>query len=784
MAATNQNMSNKIPTQSDNAIDLRDFLSICVSKWYWLLLSILLAIGIAVVYVLKTPPLYTRTAEILIKDNSKGNSIQNAQSAIEDLSILTSNSKLQNELIILRSPVLLQEVAKRLHLDMQYSKDGKFHKQLLYGTDLPINVSISGNGSEISSSFSVQITGEQVLVSDIVCSTDRLEKQTFTGVLGGKIETPIGSMVVTKTAFCSESKLPLIYVRHFNTNEVLEKFGSKLTISQVDKNADVLQISFIDESIQRAEDVLNMLIVAYNESWVDDKNQITISTSMFIDDRLSIIENELGLVDDNISSYKSEHLVTDVDAASQMYMQQNSESNQQLQDLQMQVSMAHYVKNYMSNSANKFQLLPSNTGLTNANIESQIQEYNEKLLLRNNMIANSSEKNPLVLDYDETLSALWNAIVSSVDNQIMTLNATIRSIQKREKLTNEQMAASPDQAKYLLSVERQQKIKEAIYLFLLQKREENELSQAFTAYNTRVVTPPSGSSMPTSPIKRKIFLIAFVLGLLLPMACIYLEMSTNTLLRGRKDLDGLPIPIAGEIPLVKVKDKKKDVLVSVGKDNRDMVNEAFRMLRTNVEFMGRQESTTMAVTSFNPGSGKSYISMNLAISLAILGKKIIVVDGDFRRGSLSKFVSSPKHGLTNFIAGQFDSIDSLLIQYESCPNLFILPIGAIPPNPTELVADERFSATIQKLKSQFDYVIVDCPPIDIVADTQIIEKQIDKTLFVIRVGLLDRSRLGDLKTAYEEKRFKSMSLVLNGSKEGVGKYGYHYGYGYGKYYKQ
>lgn len=783
MATTNQNVTSQ---PENDLVDFKDLFSICLSQWYWFLLSVFITVGVAVVYVLKTPPQYTRTAEILIKDNSKGNSIQGAQ-AFEDLSLLTSNSKVQNELVILRSPVLLLEVAKRLHLDMQYQKDGKFHKELLYGTDLPITVVVSGSGADSSSAFTVQVANDEVIISDVAGPKTKLEDQKFTGTIGNKIATPVGDIVVTKTAMCKDAELPAIYVKHLNNNDVLERFSSKLTVERVDKNTDVLVLSFVDESIQRAEDVLNTLIVAYNESWVDDKNQITISTSMFIDDRLSIIESELGMVDNDISSFKSEHLVADVDAASNMYMQQSNESNKQLQDLQMQLSMAHYVRNYMANSANKFHLLPSNTGLTNSSIESQIREYNEKLLLRNNLISISSDRNPLVLDYDEAISALWDAIVSSVDNQLMTLNAQIRSIQKRENQTNEQMAANPDQAKYLLSVERQQKIKETIYLFLLQKREENELSQAFTAYNTRVVTPPSGSAKPTSPVKKKIFLIAFVLGLLMPLGIIYLKISTFNYIRGRKDVDKLPVPFAGEIPFVKTKGKPTDALVSVGKDKRDMVNEAFRILRTNVDFMGRNESTVLAVTSFNPGSGKSYISMNLAISLALLGKKIVVVDGDLRRASVSKYVDSPRHGITNYIAGQFDAVDPLLFPFQNYSNLFVLPVGAIPPNPTELISDEKFGQTIQYLKSRFDYVIIDCPPIDIVADTQIIEDNVDRTLFVVRVGLLDRSRLEDLRIAYEENRFKNMSLVLNGAQEGFGTYGYHYGYGYGygeKYYKK
>ena len=545
----------------------------------------------------------------------------------------------------------------------------------------------------------------------------------------------------------------------------------------------------------RAEDILNTVIAVYNENWVKDKNQVAVSTSLFISDRLAVIEGELGNVDENISSYKSEHLLPDVQAASNLYMAQSSQTSSQILALSTQLSMVRYIRNYLATTAEQNQLLPANSGLENVGIEKQISEYNTLQLQRNNLVANSSEQNPLVMDLDQSLATIRGAIISSIDNLEVTLNTRIRNLQRNEQQTTDRIAANPTQAKYLLSVERQQKVKEALYLFLLQKREENELSQAFTAYNTRIITPPMGSMVPTAPVRRNILLVAFALGLLIPAVIIFMRENMNTKIRGRKDLENLSLPFAGEIPLCgqksrrailtkKVKEKNS-VVVKEGK--RDLINEAFRVLRTNVEFMSGEEkhSQILVVSSFNPGSGKTFLTMNLAASLSIKGKRILVIDGDLRHGSASAYVGSPKTGLSDYLGERLEQLDEIIQPVPDYANLFILPVGTIPPNPTELLEKERFVTLMNSFRKEFDYILIDCPPVELVADTQIIESQADRMLFVVRTGLLERSMLNELEIFYKEKKFKNMALVLNGTevnnrsyKYGY-RYGYHYGYGCG-----
>ncbi len=778
----------KPQNQSDDFVQIKDFFALCLSRWYWFIVSIVLAMSVAVFHLLRTPNVYTRTAEILIKGETKSKSSEKVfQNAVEDMGMGIMKSKVQNELYIIQSPKLMMDVVSRLHLDMQYATDGRFHKVVLYGTNLPYNVSIDSLGEFQSASFTVRFNGDKLEISDLQAGLNIYEGQTYKGTIGESIHTPIGPVMIVKSNSYSGQEIPILYVTKKSVRAATTMFSSKLSVKQLNDEADILRLTYTDVSTQRAEDILNALIVAYNDSWVEDKNKITISTSMFINERLNIIEADLGNVDNDISSFKSEHLVADVDEASKLYMRQSSETAKLLQDLQTQQHMIRYVRNYLTSAANRNQLLPANTGITSGGIESQISEYNEKLLQRNNIVSNSSETNPLVVDLDQTLAAMRAAILNSIDNQMLSLNTKIANIQKQERQTNAQMAANPDQAKYLISVERQQKIKETLYLFLLQKREENELSQAFTAYNTRIVTPPMGGSTPTAPNKRNILLVAFAAGLMIPVVVLFLMENMNTIVRGRKDIEKLTLPFAGEIPQLKAKkrvkkEKEEETVLAVGRNKRNIINEAFRVLRTNIEFMSKNDNTKMLLfTSYNQGSGKTFLSMNLAVSFAVKGYRVLAIDGDLRHATLSRYVNSPKIGLSNYLVRQVEDVRDIIVNFPEYDNFDVIPVGVNPPNPTELIGSDAFAQLMETVRNQYDYVIIDCPPIDIVADTQIIEKYVDRTLFVVRVGLMERGLLDDLERMYEENRFKNMALVLNGSQEDNGRYGYRYGYHYGYY---
>ena len=783
------NQKNIKPGQQDDFLRIQDLLYLCLARWKWFVLSLMVTIGVATVYLLRTPAVYTRTASVLIKEDSKGKSVSSDLESFSEFGLFQSGTNVNNELITFQSPALMTEVVKRLRLDMNYFVPGKFHRQVAYGLTLPVDVTINDLPENESAGFTLKIQPDGTLyLSDFIRNGTDLDEKDVKGSLLDSITTPLGKIIIHTTPNYVKGEAYTLYVGKSSLYNAVNSCSSNLSVSLNSEKASVIDLSFKDNSTQRAEDVLSMLISVYNENWVKDKNQIAVSTSMFINERLGVIERELGNVDEDISSYKSEHLLPDVQAASSMYMAQSSEANAQILSLNNQLYMTRYIRNYLANDANRTQLLPANSGIESANIESQIAEYNKQLLQRNSLVANSSTENPLVVDMDQALASMRGAIIRSIDNQIVTLNSQIESLRQTEQQTTSRIAANPTQAKYLLSVERQQKVKEALYLFLLQKREENELSQAFTAYNTRIVTPPHGSMLPTSPVHKNIFMVAFALGLLIPVVIIFMRENMNTRVRGRKDLENLTIPFIGEIPLFTR--KKKGILgkkpqevkaVVVKEGNRDIINEAFRVLRTNLEFMTGKDKTSNVIimTSFNPGSGKSFLTMNIAMSLAIKGKKVLVIDGDLRHASASSYIDSPDKGLSDYLGGRIDNLDEIIVPDPKHKSMDILPVGTIPPNPTELLFDERLKQTIDTVREQYDYVLIDCPPVELVADTQIIEKLADRTIFVVRAGLLERSMLSELEKIYDEKKYKNMSLILNGTEGSGGRYGYCYGYRYG-----
>lgn len=790
----------------EDSLNIKDLMLLYLSKWRWFLLSLAVCIGLAVVYLLRTPSVYTRTATLLIEDNDKGGSISASEMSFADLGLFQSNTNVNNEIIAMSSPALMQDVVRRLHLDMTYSADGRFHDEVLYGSTLPVTVALNEftDGESASLTMYVDTSGAVSLYDfrTVLNGENVRYKDVVQGKVGETVETPLGGIVVNPTAFFHRVGSGMeITVSKSTLYGATTAYSSKLTVSLLQKEATVVSLSMKDVSVQRAVDVLNTLISAYNESWVSAKNQIAVSTSAFIDDRLRVIEHELGAVEEDISSYKSKNLIPDLQASSDLYIQQSSETEVKLLELSNRMYMVRYISDYMSREENAFELLPAGTGIESTGIEGQILEYNNKLLERNYLVASSSTSNPLVVDADQALQSMRATILTSLENYTVMLQNQMESLRQQESKATDRIAATPDQAKYLLSVERQQKVKESLYLFLLQKREENELSQAFTAYNTRLITPPVGSIAPTSPARMQILLIAFVLGLVIPMGVFFLKENGNTRLRGRKDLESMSVPYVGEIPMCDGKKssiryrlrnltrrgaKNDDVEVVVKEGVRNVVNEAFRVVRTNLEFMHVPSSGHVYMTtSFNPGSGKTFITVNVAVSLAIRGRKVLVVDGDMRRATASRLLHSPSIGISDWLSGRETDMDRILFRTDIHENLWMMPVGTIPPNPTELLQDGRLKELFDALKDSFDYIFIDCPPINIVADTQIISKVADRTVFIVRAGLLERSMLPELEADFRDGRYPGLCMVLNGTVSKGGRYGYSYGYSYGYgYYHQ
>jgi len=775
----------------DDALRVKEFFYLCLAKWRWFVVSVLSCVCVAVFYILCTPPLYTRSAFLMVKEDTKGKAIgSDVASMFADLGLNQANANVNNELLAMRMPSVVREVVRRLGLDTDYRVNGFLHREILYGKELPVKVALPELEEAESVSFTIQLLpGGKVELDDFKSSERDLESETVTGTLDDTLQIPLGKIVLIPTLFYSATEeYPLIHLSHTNLYDCVDSCIENLEAELSSEDATVIKLSYKDISIPRAEDVLNTVIAVYNEEWMKDKNQITVSTSRFISERIEALESELGKVDTDISTYKSENLLPDAEKASMLFMEQAQENNNRLIAISTQAAIAKYIRDHLTGGKKRNQLIPANLGLENADIERLITEYNTVQLKRNKLITNSSDQNPLIADLDQSLAAMRGSIVSSIDNLVMSLNTQRDELLQDERRTTAKIAVNPDQTKYLQTVGRQQKVKEALYLFLLQKREENELSQAFTPYNIRILTSPSGNLEPVAPQKKTILAIAFLLGLMLPAGCILLRENMNTTVRGRKDIARLTVPFIGEIPFdtsgkkkrLFRKQEKDEKRIVVKEGSRNVMNEAFRVLRTNLEFMSGNGTEVILLTSFNPGSGKTFLTMNIAASLAIKGKKVLVIDGDLRYGSLSNHIDSSGIGLSDYLAKRTDNLKGIIHKVDArYASLDMIPIGTVPPNPTELLSGERMRNLVTEARTRYNYIFIDCPPVDIVADTQILEKVTDRTFFVIRAGLMERNMLPEVENLYKQKKLKNMAVILNGTENESGRYGYHYRYRYG-----
>ena len=797
MEYENNNASQNNQAQEENTLTLKDIWSLCIGHWKWFALSLTAFMLLATFYIIKTVPVFTRSASVLIKEDRKaGSAAGDISSAFTDIGLGVTRVNVNNEIVNFTSPDLMLQVIQNLNLNVDYKVKGLRYKYTIYGSSLPVQVEFLSMGRNASASLSLkQIDSSYVELSNFVRGKDKLKSERLTVAYGDTVETPLGSIIVTQSKYAEKQWDRPIFVTRSGYQSTVRSCLSRLTASLNGKNTTVIDLSYRDVNTQRAEDVLRMIINVYNENWIKDKNQITTSTNEFIAERLRIIEEELGNVDESITSYRSTHRLPDNTSAAQMDMQLSAQAGQHIMELNNQLSIARFLQSDIRGAA-AGTLLPANVGLNDAATQSQINQFNTTMLQRNRLVESSSEENVLVLDLDRQLAALRSNILSSLDNYIRSLNVQIQSSQQAQRSSQARVSDIPLQAGQLLSDERQQKVKEELYLFLLQKREENELSQAFTAYNTRVVTSPNGSSLPIAPNKKIIYLIAILLGIAIPFAWFYLKEVLDSSVRGRKDLENISAPFLGELPStykkknifdrIRITDNPEDRKIVVKPHSRNVINEAFRVVRTNLEFMqGKNpDSKVIMVTSFNVGAGKTFVSANMATALAIKGKKVIIIDLDLRKRSLSEFAGQPKKGVSDYLNGQTEDWQYLVIHNVGDNPLDVLPVGKMPPNPAELLAEPRLASLLEEVRASYDYIFLDCPPIEIVTDADLVAPLVDMTIFVVRAGVMERAMLPQIERYYITKKYNNIAILLNGT-EAAGrygyKYGYKYGYAYGKY---
>lgn len=769
--------------QQEPELNILDLIKIALANWYWFVISAVLCVSVAFVYLKWAPKIYTRTASVLIKDDKKGGGFSESN-AFGDLGITMSSRNVDNEVLVFKANRLMEMVVKRLHLDINYSIKEGLRTVDLY-TRAPISLTFpEAEGEQTFSLKATPINKQKVLLHDFKTINTEGELvevgKPIQVMLGDSVNTPVGPVKIEATLDYSDRYWNKeINVSKSSVSSVTNAYQAALNASLASKTSTIINLTLQDRSIPRAEDVLNTLIAVYKEDVINDKNQVAVNTSNFIADRLLIIEKELGSVDANIESFKKENQLTDITSETGMYLQNTSQYNQESLSLQSQLQLAKYIKEYLVDPSHNADLIPANTGV-DVNVESDISEYNTMLLKRDKLISNSSSKNPVIQDLNNSLNAMRQTIIRSIDNLIVGLNVKINNVQNQAAQTSRRISAVPTQQKYVLSVERQQKIKEELYLYLLNKREENALTQAITESNTRIIDPAGGSNAPIAPKSTIILLMAFVIGCGIPAGIIWLIFTLDTKVRTRKDLEKvITLPFLGEIPNKEKKDKRE---VVVHANSRDSISEAFRIIRTNMEFMRvkAKDMQVLMLTSMNPGAGKTFTTINLAASLALAKKRVVIVDLDIRKGTLSKLIPNTggghTTGVTHFLSGKVDNIDDIIIKDVFCEGLDAIKAGPIPPNPSELLLSEQLDALMNELRKRYDYIIVDNVPATAVADAVIVNRVADLTIYIARAGNMDKRQLPELERLYHANKFNNLCLILNGTDY---HHGYGYGYGYG-----
>lgn len=796
MANNNQNSEGK------RTVRLSDVIKITLHHWPWIVLSVVVCVSLATFYVLRSQPTYKRFSQIVIKDDSGGSSLGSQLSAFAGMGMLGSSTNIRDEINKLQSPDLMETVVRRLNLDMNYSLPGKFHDKIVYGDSLPVVVTFSDFTDADAASFKLEVAKNgDITLSDVVRSTERNPEPVMFDFVqkapikfGIPAKTPLGQLLVTTGPAYVPGQEYTVMVDRQPIIAAANDYSGKIDIQLQDQWANTIEFTAVDNDLQRADDLLTNMVKVYNENWIQNQNETSKSTNKFISERLVAIERDLSGVDSDIADYQSTNLVPDLVLTTTRYMQTDQKAEELVLNLNNRLQVTKFLKQYLDNPANRNTVLPANVGIESPAIEKQIAEYNKQLLERDRLVTNSSEHHPLLVSMDSQLDNMYSAIKTSVNNEISSLTEQLRNVRGVKGEATSKIANSPVQAKHLLSVERQRKVMESLYTFLLQKREENELTQVFTPSNTEVIAKPFGDLMPVSPKKKLIVAFAFLFGFCLPFGVTFVKEVTNTKVRSKKEIEELSIPLIGEIPWWRDRkgDKERkaagmDERIVVEPSNRNIINDAFRVLRTNVNFLTkndgvidgqRKRGSVIMMTSIDANNGKSFVSANLAVSLALREKKVIVIDGDLRHGSTSELIGSPAKGISDFLSGGVSDWRPLVVTDGSMQGADVLPVGHFPPNPTELLEVDRFSEMVIEMSREYDYVIIDCPPVNAMADARIIEKISDRCIFVVRIGHLERENLPELEKLYKNKEYKNMSVILNGIQQYGRKkiYGYSDGY--------
>lgn len=758
-----------------------------IIRWPWFVGSILLCLLIAWLYLRYTTPVYNISATIIIKDDQKGGSAGNDLSAFEDLGIVSSSKNIDNEIEILRSKSLIQDVVDELGLYIRYFAKGRINDIELYGTS-PILVHYAPEdadrlASPILLTLDYQADGRLNVTGTL--NGESIDKRftTLPAVLSGEA----GTITLLPNEQSPIREGGIIDVTILKPLTVAKGYLAGLYIEPTSKTTSVATVSLKDTDKRRGEDFINKLVEMYNRDANNDKNEVAENTARFIDERISVINRELGSTEQELESFKRQAGLTNLSSDAQLAVTEKSEYEKRRVENGTQLNLVRYLADYLEQPENAGKVLPMNVGLDDTSLSGLISEYNTLVLERNRLLRTSSQSNPVIRRLDDDIRSLRSSLNTTLTSVREGLLITQADLDRQANKFAGRINNAPTQERRFVSIQRQQEIKAGLYLMLLQKREENNIALAATANNAKIIDDALADDTPVSPKRQLIYLAALLSGIGIPIAVIYLTGLFSFRIESRADVEKLTtVPVVGDIPLSEPSDSDLPS-IAVRENENSVMAETFRDLRTNLLFMlGNPEQKVILITSTTSGEGKTFIASNLAVSLALLGKKVILVGLDIRKPGLNRVFRLPlkQTGITQYLsAPQSTDLRSMILPSGITANLDLLPGGLVPPNPTELLARPALEEAIDQLKQTYDYIVLDTAPIGMVTDTLLIVRVADASVYVCRADFTYKTHYQLINDLQQQRRLPQLCTVINGLDMEKKKYGYYYGYGkYGKYY--
>lgn len=778
---------NNMNEQDEEKINYQELLFRYIIHWPWFVASVLVCLIGAWVYLHFQTPVYQVSASIMIKDDKKGG----GSTDLENLGIggvITSTQSIDNEIEVLRSKTILKEVVNNLELYITYYDEDEFPEKELYQTS-PVIVNLTAQEADKlpgSALLAMKLSPEGVLDVNLKVGLNeynqRFEKlpavlPTDAGTFGFVLKDSLsgGQMVGHK----GERHIRAVVSRPFG---VAKGYQDALSIAPTSRTTSVAVVSLMNTNIQRARDFINKLMEMYNRNTNNDKNEVAEKTREFINERIKIIDEELGSTEDKLEAFKRNAGLTDISSDAQLAVSGNAEYEKRRVDNGTQINLVRDLIKYINNPLNEYELLPGNIGLSDAGLTTQIGRYNELIIERKRLLRTSTESNPMIVNLDTSIRAMKSNVQAAINGTLQGLLIVKADLEREAGRFSRRISDAPGQERQYVSIARQQEIKAGLYLMLLQKREENAITLAATANNAKIIDEPVATGGPLSPKPNMVYMIALVLGVGMPVGVIFLIGLTKFKIEGRSDVEKLTrLPIVGDVPLT----NEKAGSIAVFENQNTLMSETFRHIRTNLQFMLENDQKVILVTSTVSGEGKSFVSSNLAISLSLLGKRVVIVGLDIRKPSLNEIFNIPRkeQGITQYLSNSEKNLMDFVQPSDVSKNLYILPGGIVPPNPTELLARDGLDKAIETLKKNFDYVILDTAPVGMVTDTLLIGRVADLSVYVCRADYSRKAEFTLINELAADNKLPHICTVINGLDFQKKKYGYYYGYGkYGKYY--